>query len=125
MRALPSLCLAVLALCALPCTSTRAVQAAAQEAGEEHTSIGGYGEVHYSNRSGPDTPGIVNVARFVLFLSHQFNDRIAFRSELEVEDTKVEAGHDGAGEVSVEQVYLDYTLSPAATLRAGLLLAPI
>jgi hypothetical protein len=125
MRALPPVLLAALALAALPFTSTRAAQVAAQESDEERTSIGGYGEVHYNNRSGPDTPGIVNVARFVLFLSHQFNDRIAFRSELEVEDAKVEAGHDTAGEVSVEQVYLDYMFSPAATLRAGLLLAPI
>ncbi len=125
MRVLLPVLVAVLTLCTLPFTSTRAGQAAAQEADEERTSIGGYGEVHYNNRSGPDTPGIVNVARFVLFLSHQFNDRIAFRSELEVEDTKVEAGHDDAGEVSVEQAYLDYMFSPAATLRAGLLLAPI
>ena len=91
----------------------------------ESTTVGGYGEVHYNNRSGPDSPGIINVARFVVFLSHQFNEKIAFRSELEVEDTKVEASHDNAGEVSVEQVYLDYQLSPAATLRAGLVLAPI
>jgi hypothetical protein len=125
MRVLTPVLVAILALAALPFTSFRAVQIAAQESDEERTSIGGYGEVHYSNLSGPDTPGIVNVARFVLFLSHQFNDRIAFRSELEVEDTKVEAGHDAAGEVSVEQVYLDYMFSPAATLRAGLLLAPI
>jgi hypothetical protein len=125
MRALPPALVAALVLAALPFTSTRAAQVAAQESDEERTSIGGYGEVHYNNRSGPDTPGIVNVARFVLFLSHQFNDRIAFRSELEVEDAKVEAGHDAAGEVSVEQVYLDYMFSPAATLRAGLLLAPI
>jgi hypothetical protein len=91
----------------------------------ESTTVGGYGEVHYNNPSGPDSPGIINVARFVVFLSHQFNEKIAFRSEVEVEDTKIEAGHDNAGEVSVEQVYLDYQLSPAATVRAGLLLAPI
>src|SRR5258705_13730407 len=109
MRVLPPVFVAALALCALPFAPARA---AAQEAGEEHTSIGGYGEGHYNNRSGPDTPGIVNVARFVLFLSHQFNDRIAFRSELEVEDTKVEAGHHNAGEGSGEQGYLDYMRSP-------------
>jgi hypothetical protein len=97
----------------------------ADTAEDEHTTLGGYGEIHYNNRSGPDSPGIVNVARFVMFLSHQFNDKIAFRSEVEIEDTKVEAGHDEAGEVSVEQAYLDYRLSPAVTLRAGLLLAPI
>jgi hypothetical protein len=46
------------------------------------------------------------------------------RSELEVEDTKVEGGKDG-GEVALEQAYLDYTFSPTFTLRAGLLLAPV
>jgi hypothetical protein len=118
--------LAVSALCALLVIPGRTARLVAQqEPEEEHTSIGGYGEVHYQNRSGPDSPGIVNVARFVMFLAHQFNAKIALRSELEVEDAKVEAGDTRAGEVSVEQVYLDYMLSPAATLRAGLLLAPI
>jgi hypothetical protein len=117
--------LAAFALCALPFTPCPAARLVAQqEPEEERTTVGGYGEVHYQNASGPDSPGIVNVARFVVFLSHQFTDRISFRSELEVEDTKVQAGGD-AGEVSVEQVYLDYMLSPAATVRAGLLLAPI
>ena len=96
----------------------------ADEGKEEQTTLGGYGEIHYNNPSGPDSPGIINVARFVLFVSHQFNDKIAFRSEVEIEDTKIEAGGD-AGEVSVEQAYLDYQLSPSATIRAGLLLAPI
>jgi hypothetical protein len=66
----------------------------------------------------------VNVARFVAYLAHTFNERISFRSELEVEDARIEGGEEG-GEVSVEQVYLDYMLSPAATVRAGLVLAPI
>jgi hypothetical protein len=94
----------------------------AQEA--ERTTIGGYGEVHYTNPSGPDSPGEVDVKRFVLFFGHSFSERIAFRSELEVEDTKVEGGEEG-GEVALEQAYLDYRFSPAATLRAGLILPPI
>jgi hypothetical protein len=118
--------LAALGICCLPFGPFRvAPLAAQQDQDEEHTTIGGYGEVHYQNASGPQSPGIVNVARFVIFLSHQFNDRISFRSELEVEDAKVAAGDTRAGEVSVEQIYLDYMLSPAATVRAGLLLAPI
>lgn len=121
MRALPPLRLAALALAALPLLTS---PAAAQEADEERTSLGGYGEVHYTNASGPDTPGQVNVRRFVVFLAHSFNQRIAFRSELEIEDAKVEGGADG-GEVALEQLYLDYTLSPAATIRAGLVLSPI
>jgi hypothetical protein len=95
---------------------------AAQE--EEQTTIGGYGEVHFSNPTGPDSPGEVNVKRFVVFLSHSFNERIALRSELELEDTRVEGGEEG-GEIALEQVYLDYRFSSAFTLRAGLVLPPI
>jgi len=95
---------------------------AAQEG--ETTSVGGYGEVHYTNASGPDTPGEVNVRRFVLYLAHSFSERLAFRSELELEDAKLEGGEEG-GEVALEQLYLDYMISPAFTLRAGLLLPPV
>jgi len=90
----------------------------------ESTSIGGYGEVHYTNASGPDTPGQVNVRRFVLYLAHSFNEHLSFRSELELEDAKIEGGEAG-GEVAMEQLYLDYLISPAFTLRAGLLLPPL
>lgn len=115
---------AFLALCCLPFAPFRAVQAAAQEADEESTTVGGYGEVHYLNPTGPNTPGVVNVRRFVIYLAHTFSERIAFRSELELEDAKIEGGAPG-GEVALEQAYLDYTLSPAATIRAGLVLPPI
>ena len=64
MRALPPV-LAFFALFALPVTSLRAVRIEAQEQ-EEHTSIGGYGEVHYTNPTGPDTPAQVNVAQAYL-----------------------------------------------------------
>ena len=90
----------------------------------ESTTIGGYGEVHYTNASGPDTPGQVNVRRFVLYLAHTFNEHLAFRSELELEDAKIEGGEEG-GEVALEQLYLDYLISPAFTLRAGLVLPPV
>jgi hypothetical protein len=90
----------------------------------ERTTVGGYGEVHYSNLSGPNSPGVVNVTRFVVYLAHSFSDRLAFRSELELEDAKIEGGDEG-GEVALEQAYLDYMLSPAFTVRAGLILPPI
>jgi hypothetical protein len=90
----------------------------------EHTSIGGYGEAHYTNRSGRNTPGRVTLARFVVYLAHQFSERIALRSEVEVEDAKVEGG-DSGGEVALEQAYLDYVLSETVTLRAGLVLVPV
>jgi hypothetical protein len=114
----PPLVPAAIAL-AVPLTP---IPLAAQD--EEQTTIGGYGEVHYSNPTGPDAHGEVNVKRFVVFLSHSFNERIALRSELELEDTKLEGGESG-GEIALEQVYLDYRLSAAATVRAGLVLPPI
>lgn len=122
MRPLPPVAAALLLLASLPFTRFPSTLANAQE--EERTSIGGYGEVHYTNRTGPDTPGEVNVARFVVFLAHSFSEKLSFRSELEVEDAKIEGGESG-GEVALEQLYLDYTLSPAATIRAGLVLPPI
>jgi len=93
-------------------------------AAQERTTLGGYGEVHYANRTGPDTPGIVDLKRFVVYLAHAFNDQIAFRSELEVEDAKLEGAQPG-GEVALEQAYLDYRLSDALTVRTGLVLPPV
>ena len=90
----------------------------------ETTSVGGYGEVHYTNATGPNTPGTVNVRRFVLYLAHTFSEKLAVRSELELEDAKIEGGKAG-GEVALEQLYLDYLISPAFTMRAGLVLPPV
>ena len=91
---------------------------------QERTTVGGYGEVHYTNPTGPKTPAVVNLARFVVYLAYSFDDRLAFRSELEVEDAKVEGGKPG-GEVGLEQAYLDYRLADWVTLRTGLVLAPV
>ena len=113
-----------LALSLLASLTTTALVGQQQEPATERTTIGGYGEVHYTNRSGARSPGEVNVKRFVIFLSHSFSDRIAFRSELELEDTKIEGGEDG-GEVALEQAYLDYRLTDAVTLRTGLVLTPV
>src|SRR5437867_4204605 len=91
---------------------------------QERTTIGGYGEVHYTYPTGPRTPAVVNLARFVVYLAHSFDDRLAFRSELEVEDAKIEGGTVG-GEVALEQAYLDYRLGDWITLRTGLVLPPV
>src|SRR6184192_4898114 len=39
---------------------------------QERTTVGGYGEVHYANPTGPKTPPVVNLARFVVYLAHSF-----------------------------------------------------
>ena len=60
----------------------------------------------------------------MLYLAHTFSEKLAVRSELELEDAKIEGGKAG-GEVALEQLYLDYLISPAFTMRAGLVLPPV
>ena len=91
---------------------------------QERTTVGGYGEVHYTNATGPNTPGRATLRRFVVYLAHGFNDRLSFRSELEVEDARVEPGGT-AGELEIEQAFLDYRLADWLTLRTGLVLVPV
>lgn len=87
-------------------------------------TVGGYGEIHYNEPDG--TPrGQIDFHRFVLFFGHSFTDRISFRSELELEHTKIEAGAAHGGEVALEQAYLDFRIGDAIGIRAGILLAPV
>src|SRR5436853_282776 len=62
---------------------------------QERTTVGGYGEVHYTNATGPNTPGRATLRRFVVYLAHGFDDRLSFRSELEVEDAGTIPGGSG------------------------------
>ena len=108
----------------IACLSLSHLAPLAAQDTDSKLTIGGYGEVHYANPSGPNTPGVVNVKRFVIFLGYGLSDRITLRSELELEDTKIEGGDPG-GEVALEQAYLDYRFSDALTLRTGLVLPPV
>lgn len=90
---------------------------------ESSTSIGGYGELAYSTFENNEShPSQADLVRFVMFLGHRFNDRLSFQSELEVEHAV--ASKDDAGEVEVEQAWLDYRFNDAASLKAGLFLIP-
>lgn len=86
------------------------------------TTVGGYGEVHFVDPS--DGTASADLSRVVLYLAHTFDDRLSFRSELEVEHARLEAGG-SEGEVAFEQAYLDYRFSDRFTLRTGLVLIPI
>lgn len=91
---------------------------------QESTTIGGYGEVQYVNPSGASSQATADLRRFVIYLAHTFSDRISLRSEVEIEDAKVEASV-AKGELEVEQVVFDYKLGDRVTLRSGLLLVPM
>ncbi len=84
-----------------------------------NTTIGGYGEMHYTNT---DSTNNIDLHRFILFMGHEFSDKIRFWSELEVENAKVDA--DG-GEVAMEQAFLEFDISDETALRAGIILVPV
>lgn len=83
------------------------------------TTVGGYGELHYNNT---DSSNEIDMHRFVIFFGHDFNERIRFWSELEVEHAQVTA--DG-GEVSIEQAFIEFDLNANHAVRAGIILVPV
>ena len=87
------------------------------------TVISGYGEATYQHDFKYKN-STINLARAVLFVGHQFNKKISFFSELEVENDKVEGGG-SKGEVGMEQAYLKFTLNPRQYIVAGLFLPRI
>lgn len=89
-------------------------------------TLGGYGELHLSkldSQSGGADTDMMDLHRFVLFFGHEFNDRLRFFSELEVEHALV--GESKPGEVELEQAYLDFNLNDALSAKAGLFLLPV
>lgn len=91
---------------------------------ESKTTVGGYGELHYNEPDGTRR-GMLDFHRFVLYFGHNFDERISFRSEVELEHTRIKAGEAGNGELALEQAYLDYRVANTFGLRVGILLPPV
>src|SRR6188474_2714000 len=89
---------------------------------ERTTAISGYMDFHFNKREFED--GRLDFHRFVLLITHRFSDRIRFVSELEVEHALVE-GLEDAGELELEQAYVDFLLTRRFNVRAGMLLVPV
>jgi len=85
------------------------------------TAIGGYGELTLNAPA--IGPSVIDLRRLVLFVGHNFNERIRFYSELEVEHAV--ASSTDQGEFEVEQAYLDGLFSRHFNLRAGLIIMPV
>lgn len=85
-------------------------------------SLGGYGEMHanFTEGGGPD---IFDIHRLVLNIGYDFSDWIKLGSEIEVEHAFVSGG--SGGELSIEQLYVDFLLHDAVNVRAGRVLAPL
>jgi hypothetical protein len=85
------------------------------------TAIGGYGELTLNAPA--NGPAVIDLRRLVLFVGHNFSDRLRFYSELEVEHAV--ASSTDRGEFEVEQAYLDALFSRGFNLRAGLIIMPV
>lgn len=92
----------------------------AENRGEGQTFVGAYGEMHYNNL---DSQPELDFHRFILFLGHNFTDRIRFFSELEFESAA--AGAEEKGAVELEQGYLEFDLNQSHSAKAGLFVVPV
>lgn len=83
------------------------------------TVVSGYGSAFYQ-RDFNQKLSNVTLERAVLFVGHQFSPKIAFFSELEIENAKVEGGSENGAEIAMEQAYLKFNLNPRQYIVAGL-----
>ncbi len=87
------------------------------------TIISGYGSAYYQ-RDFNRQQSRATLERVVLFVGHQFNSRIQFFSELELENALV-AGGEEKGEIALEQAFLKFNLNPKHYIVAGLFIPRI
>jgi hypothetical protein len=94
-------------------------------------SIGGYGEMLYQNYSSQTDAGAsapsssidqIDFLRQIIYVGYRFNEKFLFNSEIEFEHAATDRPGGGA---FVEFAYIDYLVSPAFNVRAGLLLLPV
>lgn len=92
-------------------------------------SIGGYGEMTYTNvskrkqdASAAGSRDVADFLRAIVYVGYKFNDWIVFNSELEFEHGTT---GNGRGEVSIEQAYVDFRLRDEIGVRAGTVLVPM
>ena len=91
----------------------------------EKIHIGGYGELHFSDteNDGGTKSKSVDAHRFVLFFGYDFNDKVRFRSEFELEHAI--AGDGKTGEIELEQMYLEWDINGATAMVVGVNLLPV
>jgi len=93
-------------------------------------SIGGYGEMYYSNAKKDDgsaRKSKIDVYRFVPYIGYKFSDNIILNTELEFEHGGADGDptNDNDGYVVVEFMYLDFLVNEHLNLRVGNFLVPM
>lgn len=92
------------------------------------TVISGYGSAFYQ-RDFNAAQSKATLDRVVLFVGHHFSQKIAFFSEMEIENAVVagggEEGGEEKGEIAMEQAFLKFNLTPKQYIVAGLFIPRI
>jgi hypothetical protein len=96
---------------------------AQEEPSPPSTVITSYGEINVNRPTDRPDGTVVDLRRFVLGLEHSLGPVMRFVAELEVEHAVSSA--DDAGEVEIEQAYIERQLGPTWAARAGLILMPV
>jgi len=85
------------------------------------TSIGGYGEHHFNHKE--DSNDQIDAHRYVVYIGHQYNEKVRFFSEFELEHGV--AGDDKPGEVELEQAYIEWDFAENHRVQFGQFLVPV
>lgn len=103
--------------------NSAATQNAASAAADSSTVLTSYGEMGARFYRRDTSRNSADLTRFVLGFQHRFDDKTKLVTELEVEHAVSSA--DDAGEVAVEQAYVERQLSSNWAARAGLFVMPM
>lgn len=90
---------------------------------KQKTVLSGYGSALYQRDFNMGLSR-ASLERVVLFVGHQFNSKIVFFSEMELENAVV-AGGEEKGEIAMEQAFLKFNLNSRQYLVAGLFIPRI
>ena len=82
----------------------------------------GYGELNYSRPDEDHAETTADVGRFVIGAGYRFDDRTRFASEIEIEHAISSA--EDAGEVEIEQAYIEHAIGSSMYTKIGLMLVP-
>ncbi|WNO10174.1 porin [Teredinibacter sp. KSP-S5-2] len=88
----------------------------------EKTTIGGYGEHHYNNFNGGKNDS-VDAHRYVLYVGHEYSDKVRFFSEWELEHGL--SGDGQPGEVELEQAFIEWDYADKHSFVVGQYLIPV
>lgn len=90
---------------------------------EPATALTSYGEINYNRPAKASQNAQADIRRFVLGYQHRFDEKTKVVTELEVEHAVSSASD--AGEVAVEQAFIEHQINPSLAVRAGLFLMPV